>query len=98
MKRDLALLTPRRLYRSLCILCGLLGLGIYVQVLRLGGRLSYVGIIALLIGLITGSLVVHRWQNPLCRESALPSQTDFLFTGLVPSGVRLRSWLLDLFG
>ena len=51
----------QRLYQGLCMLCGLLGLGIYVQALRLGGWLVYLGIGALLIGLVTASLVVRRW-------------------------------------
>jgi hypothetical protein len=54
-------LTQQRLYRGLCILCGLLGFGIYVQALRLGGWLIYVGITALLTGLVTASFVVRRW-------------------------------------
>jgi hypothetical protein len=54
-------LTQQRLNRGLCILCGLLGLGIYVQALRPGGWLISVGIAALLTGLVTASFVVRRW-------------------------------------
>jgi hypothetical protein len=54
-------LTRQRFYRGLCVLCGLLGLGIYVQALCLGSWLIYIGIATLLIGLVTASFVVRRW-------------------------------------
>jgi hypothetical protein len=48
-------------WRGLCVLCGLLGIGIFIRALILGGWLVYVGIAALLVGFIVASLVTRRW-------------------------------------
>jgi hypothetical protein len=48
-------------WRSVCILCGLLGVGSFILGLLRGGWYVYVGIAALLVGLIVTSLVTRRW-------------------------------------
>jgi hypothetical protein len=48
-------------YRALCVFCGLLGIGIYIEAQRLGGWYVSLGIAALLAEMVTASLVVRRW-------------------------------------
>jgi hypothetical protein len=51
----------RLFYRGLCVLCGLLGIGIFVRSAMLGGWYVYLGIVCLLVGLIVTSLVTRKW-------------------------------------
>jgi hypothetical protein len=51
----------RLFYRVFCVVCGLLGIGIYIESLYLGDWHVYLGIAALLVGLVAASLVTRRW-------------------------------------
>jgi len=48
-------------WRVLCIFCGLLGVGSFILGLVRGGWYVWLGIAALLVGLIVTSLVTRRW-------------------------------------
>lgn len=48
-------------YRVLCVVCGFLEIGIYVEDLFLGGWYVSLGIAALLVGLVATSLIMSCW-------------------------------------
>jgi len=53
--------SSRLFYRGLGVLCGLLGVGIFILAAMRGGWFVYLSIACLLVGLIVTSLATRKW-------------------------------------
>jgi hypothetical protein len=47
--------------RAVCVLCGVLGLVIFVECDIRGGEYVWLGIVCLLVGLVASSFVTREW-------------------------------------
>jgi hypothetical protein len=56
-----AMRLSRLFFRGVCILCGVLGFGIFILAATHGGWLVWLGVACLLIGLVAASFVTRKW-------------------------------------
>ena len=51
----------RLFFRGVCILCGILGFGIFILAATRGSWLVWLGVACLIVGLVAASFVTRRW-------------------------------------